>query len=539
MKWTEKDMTSSRSAPPPVMQPGEGSCPIIIANDVVKTFGETKALRGASLVAYPGEIHAIVGENGSGKSTLAKTISGIVVQDSGLVETLGLVVDNPLSSLKAGIAIVFQEILIAEGASIADNVYMGIEGPLTSNISRNEKNERTEELLSRLTGHEIDPRQLVDVLPLALRQWVTIARALVRKPRLVIFDESTAALDLESTNRLYKEMQRLRSEGVAVLVVTHRIAELITFADRATVLRDGRDVGVLTGKEIKPESLLQLMSGDLSVQEKRPLSPISVERRVKAQEGELVLRVKDLTVYSHHKQSSLEIRAGEIIGFAGLEGQGQVQFIQAIAGVLPHAEGLIQILNGEAAVEVTTLADAHNAKVVYISGDRQKEGLFTNLSIFENFAMPLYRSSRKLGVINRAKLENKFEEGAQDLGLRYSKPQDLITSLSGGNQQKVLIARELAQNPRLITLNDPARGVDVKTKRELYENLEKLANDGTSVIYLSSEIDELVNFCDRVAVFRDGGIFGWLQGDQITIDRILGAMFGHLEEDFKVVDALA
>ena len=530
---------SSGAAQPPVSQPGAGSGPIIIANDVVKSFGETEALRGASLVAYPGEIHAIVGENGSGKSTLAKTISGIVIQDSGLVETTGLVVDTPFKALKAGIATVFQEVLISEGASIADNVYMGIQGPWTSKISRKEKNKRTEELLTRLTGQEIDPRQLVDTLPLALRQWVTIARALVRDPKVVIFDESTAALDLESTNRLYEEMQRLRGEGVAVLVVTHRIAELTTFADRATVLRDGKDVGVLTGKEIKLKSLLQLMSGDMTVQEKRAVSAISVERRVKAKKGDQILRVTELSVHAHEKPSSLEIRAGEIIGFAGLEGQGQAEFIQAIAGVRAHAAGTIAILDGADSTEIKSLTDAYNAKVVYISGDRRKEGLFTNLSIFENFAMPLYRASRKLGIISGSKLKNEFEKGAQDLSLRFGKPQDLITSLSGGNQQKVLIARVLAQNPRLITLNDPARGVDIKTKRELYEELEKLANQGTSVIYLSTEVDELVDFCDRVAVFREGSLFGWLEGDQINSDRILAAMFGHLEADFNIEDALA
>lgn len=523
----------------PVSNPGAGTAPVVIATDVIKSFGETRALRGASFTAFPGEIHAVVGENGSGKSTLAKIISGIVLQDSGLVETNGVALDTPLKALKAGVATVFQEVLVSEGASIAENVFMGLENSWHNKISRKEKNALSQQLLARLTGQDLDSRQLVDFLPLALRQWVTIARALVRNPKVVIFDESTAALDLESTNRLYEEMQRLRSEGVAVIVVTHRIAELTAFADRATVLRDGKDVGVLSGDEINLEMLLELMSGDSSVHGKR-VSSLAVERRERLAANEMVLRVKNVAVQSQEDSTSFEVRAGEIIGFAGLEGQGQVAFIQAIAGVVPHAKGIIEILaNGSGGMQINSLTDAALARVGYISGDRQREGLFTNLSIFENFAMPSYRASRKLGIINRANLDTAFEKGARDLSLRFGRSQDIITSLSGGNQQKVLIARVLAQQPRLITLNDPARGVDIKTKRELYEELEKLASDGTAVLYLSTEVDELVDFCDKVAVFREGAVFDWVEGEEISSDRILAAMFGHLEAGFNVEDALA
>jgi ribose transport system ATP-binding protein len=530
---------NSVAAPLPSERTGAGQPSIIVAENVVKTFGETKALRSASFTAHAGEIHAIVGENGSGKSTLAKIMSGIVLADSGSVLMNGEIVHDPIKALQTGVATVYQEVLIAEGASIMDNVFMGLEGPWRPRTSRKRRFHQTKELLERLTRQPVDPTALVDDLPLATRQWITIARALIRSPRVVIFDESTAALDLDSASRLLAEMQRLRSEGVCVVVVTHRIAELTTFADRATVLRDGRDVGVLAGDEITLERLLSLMSGVDPETEDGAASQVAIGRRGAVDRSTPVLAARQVVTSEGAAPSNLELFPGEIIGFAGLDGQGQSAFIQALTGARPIESGEIIARDSNESRSIRNLRDAAAAKVCYISGDRRMEGIFSNLSIFENFAMPLFTSFRRFGFVDRGALKKTYRHHAGRLNLRAASPDDLITSLSGGNQQKVIIGRVLAQRPRVVALNDPARGVDIRTKRELYGQLEQLALEGAGIIYLSTEIDELVGLCDRVAVFREGALFGWIAGEQITSDRVLAAMFGHLESDFDVEQALA
>lgn len=530
---------AAQHSPVPSQQTeSEGQETSVEISQVTKSFGETRALRGASFSAAAGEIHAIVGENGSGKSTLAKIMSGIVLPDDGAVHINGRTVANPTEALSTGIATVFQEVLVAEGASIADNVFIGTQGLWRSRISRKEQNKRSAELLESLMGHPVDPSALVETLTLADRQWVTIARALIRSPKVVIFDESTAALDLPGAARLYSEMEKLRAAGVCVIIVTHRIAELTTFADRATVLRDGIDVGVLSGDQITEKHLIELMTGVGS--EDGLAAGTQHHQRLPDYSGEnVVLRATALVATHGARPSDFELRGGEIIGFAGLDGQGQAEFLQALTGIRPVLAGEVTAVAADGQnAPITSLAGAIDAKVSYISGDRRKEGIFPNLSIVENFGMPLYQKHRRGRVIDQAAINARFKDMAAMLKLRAGAPSNPITSLSGGNQQKVLIGRVLAQGPRVVALNDPARGVDISTKRELYAQLDTLAGTGAGVIYLSTEIDELIGLCDRVAIFRDGALLGWLAGHQITSDRILAGMFGHLESNFDVEKAL-
>lgn len=519
------DTTATRTVMPSVA---------VRAADVHKYFGETRALRGMSLTAYAGEIHAIVGENGSGKSTFAKILSGIIPADRGAVEVCGLRARTPGQAGRAGVVPVLQEVLVAEGRSVADNVYLGFDGPWRSRLSRKDKERRAAELMTRLVGEEINPLAPIESLPLAQRQWATIARALVRKPKVLVLDESTAALDLESAQRLYLEAQRLRDEGVCVLVVTHRIAELVTFADRATVLRDGVDVGVLETGQITEEALLSLMSGDRITDAATPAAP----RASDVMSAPTLLRADAVVAVPGAEPTDMSIRAGEIIGFAGLDGQGQSQFLHTLVGIQSPISGHVVASTEDLPRAVDGLDAAEQAGLAFVSGDRRKYGIFPNLDIFENFAMHHYRHHRRHGVIDRAALRRRFDQQAADLSIRLGDPRDLITSLSGGNQQKVLIGRALSSSPRVLALDDPARGVDVGTKRELYAHLRELAVTGSAVIYLSSEIDEFVGLCDRVAVFRGGRLFAWVEGDRMTNDDILAAMFGHLEAGFHVEEEL-
>jgi len=494
----------------------------VVVEGADKAFGETQALRKCSFRARSGEVHAIVGENGSGKSTLAKILSGVFSADRGDVRVFGQTPSRPRHAMGLGVATVFQEVLVAEGRSVLDNLFIGMGGTVRAPISYAERVRRGGEELERLTGETFDLHAPIDSLPLSQRQWVTIARALLRSPRLLILDESTAALDLNGARRLLEEARRLKQRGVCVLLVTHRIGELTEYTDRATVLRDGRDVGTLNADEITENRLLELMGG-AAAHERRPAA-----RTAAGEAGSPVLRARDARLAEHTEPFDFEVSSGEIVGLAGLEGHGQAQFLRSVAGIGLLAEGEVEVPASDesSASVVTTPRAAARAGIVYIPGDRKLEGLFPNLSILENFGVPLYRRNRRLGFVDFRRIRALFSSQARSLEIDSRAECAPIGTLSGGNQQKVVIGRSLAQSPRIIALNDPTRGVDIGTKQDLYEVLRGLAAAGKGVLFLSSEIEEFLGVCHRVAVFRDGSLQTTLSGEQITFDAVLGAMFG-------------
>ena len=491
---------------------------------VRKAFGSTQALRGVNFHARLGEIHAIVGGNGCGKSTLAKVISGVVPADSGQVSVLGLSPAAPHEARAAGIATVFQEVLVADECSVTENLYVGADTLWSRALSSQQKNDTAATLMRELAGMPIDPQTPVGSLPLNIKQWITIGRALLCQPRVLILDESSAALDLDSTERLFAKMRALRDGGCAVIIVTHRIAELIRVCDRATVLRDGVDVGVLQKTEITEKNLLRLMTG------KAHSTDEAQAARATQRLGAAVLRVDRMLVWPKARPVRCRLRQGEILGVAGLDGQGQSEFVRMLAGVDPAMGSAPQVRDKQGAyVEIEGLRSAVRQGVSYVSGDRKREGIFANLSIYENLLMPLYRRKTRggwLGLIAWSGLEGIFDWEVERLAIRMGERSNKITSLSGGNQQKVLIGRAFALNPDILILNDPARGIDVGAKAELYRHLREFVAQGKSVIYLSSEIEEFVGFCSRVLVFRNGSIFDEFSGPDIHPTPILEAMFG-------------
>jgi ribose transport system ATP-binding protein len=491
---------------------------------VRKSFGMTKALNGCNFSANLGEIHAIVGGNGCGKSTLAKVISGVIPIDAGQVSVLGRSPAAPHEARAAGIATVFQEVLVADDCSVVENLYLGADSLWSRALGTTEKYETAKSLMRELTGLPIDPDTLVGMLPLNIKQWITIGRALLCKPRVLILDESSAALDLDSTERLFAKMRSMRDAGAAVIIVTHRIAELIRVCDRATVLRDGKDVGVLEKGEITEKNLLRLMTG------KGDSPTESTQSQTSAQLGTVVIQARHMKVWPQAIPVNCQLRQGEILGVAGLDGQGQSEFVRMLAGVDPAWQSAPQVPNelGEF-VDIADLKSAVNRGVCYVSGDRKREGIFSNLSIFENLLLPLYRRKTRgarLALIDWSSLDGIFDWEVERLAIRMGERGNKITSLSGGNQQKVLIGRAFALNPSILVLNDPARGIDVGAKAELYRHLRDFASIGKSVIYLSSEIEEFVGFCSRVLVFRNGSIFDEFTGSDIHPKPILEAMFG-------------
>lgn len=492
---------------------------------VTKSFGETRALVDCDLTAATGEVHAIVGENGSGKSTLAKIISGVLAPDAGEVDILRAgPIRSPLDAHARGVATIFQEVLVADEASILENLFVGSDGLLRHGGSRAERMAEARALMTRFTGLDIDPDRTVGDLPLSLKQWVVIGRAILRRPRVLILDESSAALDLDATNRLHAEINRLRATGTTILIVTHRIAELVRIADRATILRDGAAVGVLERGEITESRLLELMTPA-----NRSLAAHAAgTARASTKGGSSILAARGIRLRPGTVAFDFDLQAGTIVGLAGLDGQGQDAFAQVLAGIEPPFEGdVATTAKGGRACPVVDLASAQDHGIAWVSGDRKREGILPQQSIFENFAVGVYRTALgTFGIVDRQRAAGLFEEEVKRFSIKTGRRTNRITSLSGGNQQKILIGRAFATAPRVIVFNDPARGVDLATKRDLYRELLRFAQDGGAVVYLSSEIEEFLGFADRVDVFVNETLSRSLTGAEVNEEDMLAAMFG-------------
>ena len=497
----------------------------IYVQDVHKYFGVTKALNGVNFSANFGEIHAIVGGNGCGKSTLAKVMSGVLPIDKGKVSVLGHTPTSPVMARNMGIATVFQEVMIAEEASVVDNLFVGSDDFWYKNLTQREKVIKAQEIMEDLVGEYVDPYTQAFNLSLPIKAWITIARAFLREnTKLLILDESSAALDFDSTERLFKKMRELRDNGVAVFIVTHRIAELVRISDKATVMRDGKDVGVLEKKDLNEKNLIGLMTGRAETGEK------SKSVAVQTKTDKVVMRAENLVVWPESKPVNFEVKRGEIVGVTGLDGNGQDDFVKILAGVQEAHGGTTEILDtNENFTKYSSLENAKKNGISFVSGDRKKEGILPNLSIYENLVVPLYKKTSRagfLGFIDWLELNGIFEWEVDRLSIKTGPRDNLIGSLSGGNQQKVMIARSFAQHPKVLILNDPARGIDVSTKRDLYIHLRNYVEEGNTVIFLSSELEEFIGLCPKVMVFRNGTIFDIFENEKINADTLLEGMFG-------------
>ena len=512
----------------------------IYVQDASKSFGVTKALNGVNFKANFGEIHAIVGGNGCGKSTLAKVISGVLPLDKGKVSIMGHSPNSPIEAQRIGIATVFQEVMIAEEATVYENLFIGYDSFFGKKLAHRDRVEKAASIMLELSGEFVDPYTIASQLSLGMKAWITIGRAFLRNPKVLILDESSAALDFDSTERLFAKMRTLRDQGAAIFIVTHRIAELVRISDRATVMRDGVDVGVLAGEEITEKNLLGLMTGDKkfsTASEIKATPPDSIS-------DEIVLSAKDLKVWENGDVINFDLPKGEILGVTGLDGQGQDNFVKALAGIDQPLSGEVIVKQSDEERErtkkdyttVNSLLDAKKSGVGYVSGDRKKEGIFPNMSIYENMVIPLYKGKQAktsggfIGFIKWMELNGIFDWEVERLSIKTGPKSNLITSLSGGNQQKVMIARAFTTTPKILILNDPARGIDVGAKRDLYKHLRIFVNEGGTAIFLSSELEEFIGLCHRVLVFRDGSIFETFEKEDINPNTILEGMFGHTQK---------
>lgn len=496
--------------------------------DLSRSFGETKALRSATLRVAPGEIHSLAGENGSGKSTLIKLLSGVLRPDAGSMARRGrrLELRTPADARDLGISTVFQEVLIAEESSLRDNIFAGVDGLLRSRHDRRAEEELAGDVLEQLGIAGIGLDAPAWRLSLGQKQLVTVARAVVRPHEVLILDEPTSALDVDDRERLFAFVKMLtETRNVAVLFVSHRMDEIQRLADRVTVLRAGRSVASLEGAS-SPQELAELMSG-------RPAESVAATRAsigVSPRSGDVRLAARDVVLRGDAAGFSIDVHDGEILGVAGLEGHGQVAFLEAVAGLRKPAGGTISIAESDGGLlPVRSFEDAFRKGVAYVPRDRKTEGIFAPLSILDNVSLPSLARYSRFGILNRRRLRADMQAELDAVRLRGGTLRTPIASLSGGNQQKVLLARWLAVSPKILLLNDPTRGVDLGVKGEFYRILQELAARGMAIVFLSTEVEELCRVCARIVVFHEQRCEAVL-ADELTPARVVRAMFGEVEQ---------
>lgn len=520
--------TVARGLPPrddPVPDGAEGL--ILEGRNLAKSFGATRALRDFSFRLQHGEILTIQGENGSGKSTLVKTLAGVHRADRGVIRIGGHDLPyfaSPRQALQHGLGTVFQEVLVAGSRSVLENVWLGADGVFKVNVPPDERRARAHLVLTDLLGEVPDLETPVERLSLSQRQACCIARVLLRDPEVVVLDEATSALDIATRDRLFALLRRRVATGKGVLFISHRMDEVAEISDRVTVMRMGETVGTLRRAEATPARLVQLMTGsDTSVH---------VERRkaVDLSQSAVVLNATGIRLRPEGAPMNLSVRAGEMIGLAGLEGQGQQMLLRVLWGGGSFG-GSVTMTGAEGqAAAIHSPADATRHGIAYVPRERKTEALFAPLSILDNFALPTIADDRRAGLIRPALTRHRFEVLAKRLGIRYHDAAAPVSTLSGGNQQKVVMVRWLAASPRVLLLNDPTRGVDAHTKQDLYTLLQSLTSGGVAVVMISSEVDEHLALMDRVLVLRDQEVFRELSHAELSRSAIVAAYFGKTEE---------
>lgn len=486
---------------------------------IAKAYGETRALKSCNLAIRSGSIHAVIGENGSGKSTLVKLLTGVVQPDAGAIMLSGhgsLRLSSPRAARQAGIATTFQEILVLEELSLLDNLWLGQDDLFRTRIAPARRRAEAGAILSELLGGAVpDLDAKVADLDLGTRQAAVIARSLLLKPSLLILDEATAALDISTRDRLFVALRARVAGGMAVLFITHKMDEIAALSDEVTVLRSGETAATLPIAEARPARLLELMSGRLEA--------VPSPRQAPAADGGVRLSASGADLAVNGRPFDLPVRSGEILGLAGLEGHGADLFAQILGGVRTPLAGAIRAGNGEA---LRGRAAFVRHGIAYVPRDRKLEGIFAPLSIADNFSISTLDRYIRFGLVDERKVAAARTPLFERLGVKFGALGHAITSLSGGNQQKVILARTLAQRPRVLVLNDPTRGVDLATKQDIYALLLEQAAQGISVVIHSTEIEELLALCHRVAIFHDATLFAVLDHGDLTREALIAGLFG-------------
>jgi len=485
-----------------------------------KAFVGVPALIDADFEVAPGEVHALIGQNGAGKSTLIKVLTGVIPKDSGRIEFDGREVSfsSPHAAQLAGLSTIYQEVNLVPFRSVAENVFLNREPKRFGLIDWGRMNREAAAILKRL-DLDVDVSRPLYEFSIATQQMTALARALSTQAKLVIMDEPTSALAENEVQTLFRVIRQLKSEGISVVFVSHRLDELYAVSDRVTVMRDGRTI---ERREMSQITRYELVSKMLGRELAEQLSQRRAEDGDPGADGPPVLEAADLRRGRALDGVSVSIRSGEIVGLAGLLGSGRTETARVIFGADQADSGTVAI-DGKA-VQLRSPSDGVRNKIGFSSEDRKTEGIVAQLSVRENLTLALLPHLRRHGIVDRKRQTETVDRFIKAIGIKCSSPEQPIRELSGGNQQKVLLARWLCTNPRLLILDEPTRGIDVGAKRDIQVLVRQLADEGLAVLLISSELEEIIADSNRVVTLRDGRSVAELTGDQITEDALMQAM---------------
>ena len=477
-----------------------------------KSFGSNQVLKQAGFTLESGEVHALMGENGAGKSTLMKILTGVYTKDAGTVLVDGKEVNykNPQEAEKAGIVFIYQELNVMFDLTVEENLFMGKEIHGKFGIcDRKAMQKKAREALNTL-GVDISPKTVMSELSVGQQQMVEICKALMADAKVIIMDEPTAALTQSETVALFKVIESLRKKGVSMVYISHRMEEIFELCDRITVLRDGSYIGVKNIPETNMNEIVKMMIGR-EIGERYPSRDVKI--------GKEVLKVKGLTRKGAFHDVSFSVRAGEVLGVSGLMGAGRTEIMQAIFGNLSYESGSIEIDGKE--VKISNPRQAMEQGIGFITEDRKTEGLMLDKSIRENISLCNLGRISKSSVISKEAEKNMVAEAIKDLHIKCFGPYHECNNLSGGNQQKVVLAKWILTNPKILILDEPTRGVDIGAKKEIYSIINKLAAQGVAIIMVSSELPEVLGMSDNIMVVREGEVRGIISYEEANQERVM------------------
>ncbi|HLV84763.1 MAG TPA: sugar ABC transporter ATP-binding protein [Devosia sp.] len=491
--------------------------PLVQLSGISKFFSGARALENVDFSCHSGSIHAVLGENGAGKSTLIKIISGVLRPDTGILNLDGAPMEfaNPAEASAAGIVCIFQELSLVPDLTVAENISLATPPRRFGLIDARAQRQRAEELLARIKCEDVDPNAMVRDLSLSRRQMVEIAKALGKNPRLLILDEATSALTSRDVETVYGLLADLKADNVASLFISHRMHEVERLCDTLSVFRNGQHVETFAKGARSDRDIVRLMIGR-EVDAHFPPKPVTGKRVPH-------LVVEQLRWENRLKGASLNVGKGEIVGLGGLDGQGQKELMLALFGVLKGVEGRVAVGSTSGVPGSPAVAKSGRSRIALVPEDRKTEGLMLPMSIADNLLAASYSRVSRGPFIDPALERQAVADGIAKLQIKIGRPEDAVATLSGGNQQKVVIAKWLMTDPELILLNDPTRGIDVGTKQEIYRLMRELADEGRAILFYSTDYAELIGCCDRVAVMYDGAIVTELSGTEINEEAIIAA----------------
>lgn len=476
------------------------------------SFGPIQVLFGIDFDVRPGEVHALLGENGAGKSTLCKILSGYLQPTAGSIRVAGenIELSDSASGEDLGIVLIHQEFNLAEQLTVEENIFLGRELFRGWFLDKPAMQVRSKELLASLQC-SVDPKSRISDLSVSAKQMVEIAKAISRDARVLIMDEPTAVLTTKETTVLFKLIGELKRQGVGIVYISHKLDEIDAIADRVTILRDGHHITTQPTSDLTKDDMARLMVG-------REISDLFPERQSPVANSEIVLRVDGITVSGEVENASFDLRKGEVLGFAGLVGAGRTALMEAVVGLRERSKGDVHV-KGER-VQIDSLADASDLKIAYLTKDRKGRGLVLQMNMRPNLTLlGLDRYVRYL--IDEAEERNALKKAVEEFDIRSGNLRAKVSTLSGGNQQKLLLAKIMQIEPDIIIIDEPTRGIDVGTKHQIYLFINELTKQGKSCVLISSEMQEIIGMCDRVAVMRDGLVTGFLKGSDIDEHEIM------------------